>query len=180
MKKQLCLINHAHAYNNMGVVFQKSRKANKAMKAFNKSISLNPDYAEAYSNIGLTFQNQGKLHEAIEFYNKSILLNPKNAEVHQNLSLSLLNNGKFKEGLDEYEWRWKTRSGLLRQRHFSNPIWDGKKSLKGKRVLIWCEQGIGDTLNWSSYLPLITARTEHCIFECQEKIVPLLERSFQK
>ena len=118
------------------------------------------------------------MHEAIEFYNKSILLNPKNAEVHQNLSLSLLNNGKFKEGLDEYEWRWKTRSGLLRQRHFSNPIWDGKKSLKGKRVLIWCEQGIGDTLNWSSYLPLITARTEHCIFECQEKIVPLLERSF--
>ena len=170
--------NHAHAYNNMGVVFKNLGKPSKAMKAFKKSISLNPDYAEAYSNIGLTFQNQGKLHEAIEFYNKSILLNPKNAEVHQNLSLALLNNGKFKEGLDEYEWRWKTRSGLFRQRYFSNPIWDGKKSLKGKRVLIWCEQGIGDTLNWSSYLPLITARAEHCIFECQEKIVPLLERSF--
>ena len=50
--------------------------------------------------------------------------------------------------------------------------------LKGKRILLWFEQGIGDTLNWASRLPLITSQADHCILECQEKLVPLLERSF--
>jgi hypothetical protein len=41
-----------------------------------------------------------------------------------------------------------------------------------------CEQGIGDTINWSSCLSLVTSQAKHCILECQEKLVPLLERSF--
>ena len=61
---------------------------------------------------------------------------------------------------------------------FSQPLWDGEKSLNGKRILLWSEQGIGDTINWSSYLSLVTSQAEHCILECQEKLVPLLERSF--
>ena len=48
----------------------------------------------------------------------------------------------------------------------------------GKRILIWCEQGIGDTMNWSSCLSHITSQAEHVILECQEKLVPLLSRSF--
>ena len=52
--------------------------------------------------------------------------------------------------------------------------------MNGKRILLWCEQGIGDTINWSSCLSLVTSQAEHCILECQEKLVPLLERSFPK
>ena len=64
------------------------------------------------------------------------------------------------------------------RRHFLQPLWDGKKSLHGKRILLWSEQGIGDTINWSSCLPLIASLAGHTILECQEKIVPLLARSF--
>ena len=52
------------------------------------------------------------------------------------------------------------------------------KALMAKEFFFGCEQGIGDTLNWSSCLPLVTAQAEHCILECQEKLVPLLKRSF--
>ena len=58
------------------------------------------------------------------------------------------------------------------------PKWDGKQSLSGKRILLWCEQGVGDTIMWSSCLPLVTSRSKHVILECQEKLVPLLTRSF--
>ena len=44
--------------------------------------------------------------------------------------------------------------------------------------MIWSEQGVGDTMNWSSCLPFVTSQAKHCILECQEKLVPLLERSF--
>ena len=55
------------------------------------------------------------------------------------------------------EWRWKTPKFLSQQRHFLQPIWDGKEDLNDKRILIWYEQGIGDTLNWSFLLPFIAS-----------------------
>ena len=124
------------------------------------------------------FYDQGKVDEAIEAYRKALSFNPNHAEVHQNLSHALLNIGKIKEGFEEYEWRWKTDKFLSTQRHFSRPLWDGKESLHDKRILLWCEQGIGDTINWSSCLPLVTSRAKDCIVECQKKLVPLLQRSF--
>ena len=128
--------------------------------------------------MGIAIQDQGKIDEAIASYTRSIILKPDYAEAHQNLSFMLLKIGKIKEGLDKNEWRWKTSKGLSRQRYFSKPLWDGKTSLKNKKILLWSEQGIGDTMNWSSCLPLVTSQAKHCIMECQEKLVPLLKRSF--
>ena len=76
------------------------------------------------------------------------------------------------------EWRLKIPQKLSMMRSFLQPIWDGKEDLNDKRILIWYEQGIGDTLNWSSCLPLLSSRSKHVILECQEKLIPLLTRSF--
>ena len=73
---------------------------------------------------------------------------------------------------------WKTDDFLSQQRGFLKPLWDRKKSLKGKRILVWSEQGVGDTINWSSCLSHLTSQADYCILECQEKIVSLLARSF--
>ena len=103
---------------------------------------------------------------------------PDFAEGQVGLSTLKLIQKDFSRGFQLYEWRWKTAKGLSRQRHFSKPLWDGKTSLKNKKILLWSEQGIGDTMNWSSCLPLVTSQAKHCIMECQEKLVPLLKRSF--
>ena len=63
-------------------------------------------------------------------------------------------------------------------RHFSQPLWDGKESLKGKRILLWFEQGIGDTLNWASRLPLITSQADHCIFRMSGEISSFIRTIF--
>ena len=170
--------DYALVYNNMGNLLRDQVKLDEAIDAYNKSISLEPDYVESYSNMGITLKYQGKLDQAIEAYNKSISLKPDYAQAHHNLGLALLNKGRVKEGLDECEWRWQTDEFLSQQRYFVQPLWDGKQSLNGKRILLWSEQGIGDTINWSSCLPYVTSQAEHCIVECQEKLVPLLERSF--
>mgnify|MGYP001164079065 FL=1 len=128
--------------------------------------------------MGLTLNDQGKIEEAILAFQKSISLNPNYPETYFNIGLSLLQSGRIKEGLEEYEWRHKTSKGLSRYRHFPQPKWDGKTSLKDKTILLWSEQGIGDTMNWSSCLNLITSRAKHVILECQKKLVPLLSRSF--
>ncbi|MDB2697258.1 tetratricopeptide repeat protein [Alphaproteobacteria bacterium] len=170
--------NYAEAYSNLGVALKDQGRLDDAIQAHKKSISLKSDYADAYNNMGNAFRDKGMFDEAIEVYNKSISIKPEFEKAHQNLTFALLNIGRLKEGLDKNEWRWKTGKFLSTQRHFSQPLWDGKQNLNGKRILLWCEQGIGDTLNWSSCLPLVASKAEHCILECQEKLVPLLKRSF--
>ena len=170
--------NYPDAYNNIGVVLREKNSLDEAIDAYNKALSLNPNYAEAYTNKGIALLEKGMLDQAIEAHKKSIALKPDFVKAHHNLMFPLLNSGKLKEGLDENEWRWKTDELISSQRHFLQPIWDGKQSLNGKRILLWSEQGIGDTLNWSSCIPLITSQAKHCILECPKKLVALLKRSF--
>ena len=178
-KKAILLNPHfAEVYSNMGSALKDQGKLEEAILAHNKALSLKPDYADAYNNLGIALQDQNKIKESIDAYKKALVIKPDDAEIHQNLSFMLLRNGKIKEGLAEYEWRWKTKEGLSRQRFFSKPLWNGETSLKDKKILLWSEQGIGDTMNWSSCLPLVTSLAKHVILECQKKLVPLLSRSF--
>ena len=170
--------NYPDAYNNIGIVLEEKNSLDEAIDAYNKALSLNPNYAEVNTNIGVVLLQKGMLDEAIEAHKKSIALKPDFVKAHHNLMFPLLNSGKLKEGLDENEWRWKTDELISSQRYFLQPIWDGKQSLNGKRILLWSEQGIGDTLNWSSCIPLITSQAKHCILECPKKLVALLKRSF--
>ena len=170
--------NYAEAISNMGNILKDQGKLDEAIEAYNKCISLKPNYAKAYSGLGIALKEQGKLDEAITEHKKALILKPDYAQAHLNLSYALLTSDRLKEGLEEYEWRWKTPKFLSWKRNFFKPLWNGQTSLKGKKILLWCEQGIGDTINWSSYLPLVTSQAEHCIVECQDKLIPLLERSF--
>ena len=170
--------DYADAYNNLGNTLEELGRLDEAEASYTQAIALKPNHASAHNNMGNALQVKGKLDEAIEIYKKSTLLKSDYADAHVNLSYALLNSGRLREGFDEYEWRWKKNDFLSQKRHFSQLMWDGKQSLTGKKILLWCEQGVGDTLMWSSSLPLVTSRAKQCILECQEKLVPLLKRSF--
>jgi len=170
--------DYAEAFNNIGSILKVQGEFDKSIEVFKKALSIKPDNVEASNNLGTTLQIMGNLKGSEASFRQAILWNRDCADIHQNLSLTLLNSGRLKEGLDESEWRWKTPKFLSMQRHFSKPMWDGIQSLKDKRILLWCEQGIGDTLNWSSCLSLLASQAKHCILECQDKLVPLLQRSF--
>ena len=170
--------DYAEACNNMGIALKHQGKLDEAILSYEKALYLRPEYVDPYYNMGIVNQEKGKLDEAIAFYEKTLLLEPVHAEAHQNLGFALLSNGRLADGLKEYEWRWKTAENVNKERQFAKPMWDGRTSLNGKKVLLWCEQGVGDTINWSSRIPLISSQADLCILECQEKLVPLLTRSF--
>ena len=170
--------NSLEAINNIGKSLFSLGFLDKALEYLNKAISINPSYLDSYNNIGVVYMQQGRFEKAIEIFKKGISLSPEQPEIYYNLSFGLLASGKIKEGLEAYEWRKKTEKFLSNKREFSKPEWDGKESLKGKKILVWSEQGIGETIRWSSRLPLLSTKAEKCILECQDKLVPLLKRSF--
>ena len=91
-------------------------------------------------------------------------------------SISLLLQGDYAAGWPLYEWRWKHAVRLYggAPRVFQKPLWLGRESLKGKRILIYWEQGLGDTLQYCRYLPLLADLGALVIFEVQAPLMTLL------
>ena len=89
-----------------------------------------------------------------------------------NRALALLQSGEWEQGWKEYEWRWKT--GLSRQRAFPQPLWDGAP-LRGRRILLYAEQGIGDVLHFVRYAALVKERGGTVIVECHKPVAGILK-----
>ena len=168
----------AEAQNNLGVILTEIGKPEEAVNYLREALKINPKYAEALNNLGVALKNNGELEKAIVAHKEALKIQENYADAHLNLSFAYLNSGKLKQGLTEYEWRWKTPKGIESQRNFIKPTWDGEANLKNKRILIWSEQGIGETLNWSPYLRILSNLADHCILECKPKLIPLLTRSY--
>ncbi|CQR74809.1 TPR repeat-containing protein YrrB [Sporomusa ovata DSM 2662] len=148
----------AAAYNNLGNVLLKLQRLSEAVAMLQQAIALKPDYSDAYINMGNVLQAQGKIEYAIDAYNRAIALNPSNLEVYYNRATAILLNGNLSHGFAEYEWRMK----IPRFHHFyewfdAKPRWSGE-NFAGKRLLVYDEQGFGDSLQFCRYLPLVKAR----------------------
>ena len=134
---------------------------------------LNPRDADAYNNLGAALQEAGKVAEAENALRGALSINPNHMDAHWNLGLALLALGRWREGWVEYEWRRHLREDLGQKRGFPQPAWQGSP-LEGMHVLVLCEQGLGDSIQFIRYVPMLAARGAKVTVECQGKLKPLL------
>ncbi len=172
-KKAISLApNLAIAYNNLGNALQELGNFEDAIVACKQAVTLDDNYEVAYNNMGNALQELGRVEEAIASYQKAIDIN-SNSDAHNGLGMSLLQKGEFTLGFQEYEWRFEHKEF---PRNIGNlPIWDGKSSLKNKTILIRSEQGFGDMLQFSRYVPLVAEKGAKVILESPSALVSLLE-----
>jgi tetratricopeptide (TPR) repeat protein len=163
--------DYAEAHNNLGMAARRGGKLEQAVACYRRALELRPDYAEARSNLGNALKDQGQLDEAAACFEAALRLRPDHAEAHWNRALLWLLRGDFARGWPEYEWRW-TQPGFT-PRPFPQPLWDGGP-LAGRAVLLWAEQGLGDTLHFVRYAALAKARGGRVIVECQPALRRLL------
>jgi hypothetical protein len=88
-------------------------------------------------------------------------------------------HGDFEHGWPEYEWRWKTRDFSSGRRPFTQPQWDGG-SLNGRTILLHAEQGLGDTLQFIRYAPLVAEAAGNIVVECPAPLKRLLRHSLRQ
>ena len=166
--------DHAEVHNNLGTFLQKQGKLDEAIERYKKAITLEPNHTKAHNNFGAALQEQGKYDEAMEYYKRAISLNPDYAEAHMNRSFVLMLTENFEEGWPEYEWRLHTKDRISRT--FKQPLWDGTP-LDSRSILVHAEQGLGDTIQFVRYLPMVQATGGHVVFECQKNLVRLLKNN---
>ena len=85
--------NSANLYNIIGAANKGLGKLDEAIKAYNKTLTIKPDYADAYNNMGNTLKEQGKLNEAIEAFSKALTIKPDYAEAYYNMGGTLQEQG---------------------------------------------------------------------------------------
>lgn len=165
----------AEAHNNLGNALRALGRFEEAMAHFREALRIRPDYAEAFNNLGIVLVYQGQVDEGAACYNRALELKPDYADAHLNRSLVWLAVGDWARGWKEYEWRWKGKK-LQPERNFPEPRWDGT-SLAGKTLLLYAEQGLGDTLQFVRYAPLLQQRGARVVFECPKSLLKILART---
>ncbi len=177
MKQALRLKPDLHmVHNELGMVYAAQGRYQQAMDCYHKTLQLNPDYAEACYNIGCALEGTARFQEALIFYQQAIQKKPDFAEAHVNKALLLLLHGRYAEGWQAYEWRFKRKD--LRGRYWNRygvPLWDGGP-FHGKRLYIQKEQGLGDTIQFARFFPLVKALGGTVIFEAEKPLIPLLKQ----
>ena len=166
------LPNYAGAHSNRGIVLSKLKRFEEALTSYDKAISIQPTYIDAISNRGVALKELKRLDEARDCYNKAISLQPDYADAHRNLSILNLLTGNYEDGWKQNEWRWKTN---INQKKFNQPLWLGEQSLKDKTILLYAEQGLGDTIQFSRYVPLVARLGAKVILEVPKNLVNLLK-----
>lgn len=169
-------LQNVDAFINLGNACWAQGNLKEALQCFSSAIALRPDSFGIYNNVGNVLRDIGEPQLALNAFNQALALNPDCADAHWNQSLTLLMMGRLKEGWEKYEWRWHTKEAMPRS-SFTQAMWQGE-SLAGKTILVWSEQGVGDSLRLASCLPDIIAASGHCIVECDVRLVALFQRSF--
>lgn len=157
--------------NNLGNALQEQADFEGAIDCYQKVLALQPDAADTHCNLARVLTLQGQIESATSHYCRAIQLAPNCVEYHCAIASTLLLQGNFIDGLSEYEWRWGLRDA--RPRSFVQPLWEGSK-LHGSTILLYAEQGFGDTLQFVRYATLVAQQGARVIVECQKSLVRLL------
>jgi tetratricopeptide (TPR) repeat protein len=141
------------ARNNRGAVLVELDRLDEAISDFDAVTARQPDHAEAHHNRGMVLYRLDRPTEAIRSHDIAIALG--NAEALWSKSLCLLSIGDFEQGWELYECRFANTVRLARTELAMLPRWNGRSCVDGKTILVHAEQGLGDTLQFCRYVPML-------------------------
>lgn len=175
MRAQKLAPNNPDVYNNLGNILQRLDRFEDARRCFDQALTLKPDFITALQNRGAANFWAGESERALSEYAVCAEAAKDPTEFYFQLGMMQLRAGNFEQG-------WPLMENRLRRPHYAalakaSPQWRGEK-LSGKRLLVICEQGLGDTIQFVRYLPMLRERCEAktLVFACQKALHKLLRR----
>lgn len=163
---------------NRGVAFLALDKSEDALVSFNMAVNVNPFNEKALFNRGAALRNLKRYQEAEHQYDEAIKLKPDYAQAYFNKAAIRLILGDFKNGWDLYQYRWKKRD-FEDYRYSQIKKLESINNLENKKILIWYEQGMGDTIQFSRYIPKLINLGALITFEVQKDLVSFFQGQFE-
>lgn len=168
---------NANAYSNMGFALKRQNKNLEAIHCYLKAIELNPKHTDAYYNLGIAYKDNLQIKKSIECYKKVLEIDSKYSDVHLNLAISFLLDRNFNDGWREYEKRSTVLEIQDKMTPHLKPKWRGE-SLEGKNIYVIHEQGFGDIIQFSRFLPYLKRiGAEKIFFKSRPEMINLFKQS---
>ena len=173
-----CEPERYEAYFGRGLVWDEMSEPSMAIQSYADALERNPAFAQAFNNMGIAFQNLGVESAALECFDNALALEPASGDFRTNKGLLCLQYGQWEEGWQYFESRWQTKAMHKLIWHFDCPLWLGKEALNGKTLLVHCEQGMGDTIQFCRFVPLLLALGAKVTLAVQAPLQTLMEANF--
>lgn len=165
--------NHSITLNNYCNCLQKLGRLEEALDLCEKSLAHEPNLIGALLNKGVILRKLGKIDQALKVFRQILKRNPTHSDAQFNVGFCLLYQGKWEEAWPYYEWRWKMKECKAKKLLEEKP-WTGQL-LKRKTILLYHEQGYGDTIQMSRYASILSAQGARVILKAQSSMVELLK-----
>jgi len=169
---------------NLGALYEREGRPESALNVARQVLLLQPHSAERYFTCSSRMYDCGRFAEAGALQQRCSLIAPKDRRFHNNAAILALKAGDYQAGLKLYEDRfYAPKPPSMRERtlkppkSFDLPLWEPGAGGR-QRVLLWAEQGLGDEIWGLSYLTALAGREEEFAVECDERLIPLLRRTF--
>ncbi len=144
------------------------------------AVHLAPEHPYALRILGSALMNANRLEEAEHWLRRALARQPGLALAELDLAFTLLLAGRWREGWSWYARRWNDTARLQRPAYWRpDAEWAGPAAqpLAGRRVLVYSEQGLGDTLQFARYLPLLQQQGAQVHLDAPAPLVRLLEHA---
>ncbi len=174
------------ALNNRANVSLECGNMHQALDGFSKIIEICPGDPRGHYGSGLIFLEQSQYEKAIIYFERAKNLDMAFADARHSLALARLYSGDFQRGWLEYESRLE-QSGFrssLRKNPQSLDLyerllhWGSPEQAVEEPLAIWCEQGIGDQLLFSTLLQELVSTGKKFIYEVDNRLIKAYKRVF--
>jgi Flp pilus assembly protein TadD len=158
---------------NLGIALSDQGKFDEAAHWLESALEVQPDSAEALQNVGMNLARQRRWAEAVDYYERAVQIQPDNPDPHMTFACVLIGAGDYARGWPAYEWRLKRRENKGARVNLT--FWNGD-DFREQTILLHFEQGLGDTLQFVRFAPMVKRRGGRVVLLCQTALVRLLSR----
>lgn len=155
----------------LGAVLAKLARFSDSLEAFSTAERLRSGPSVRAAR-GIALIAMARPVEAAVEFEHALADRPDDVGLHWNLGFARLMAGDYERGWPEFDWRRRDNHAEPPWRPFPQPLWQGEP-LNGRTILLYAEQGLGDTLQFLRYVPLVAARGGRVVLEVQRPLLPL-------
>jgi len=150
-------------------------KFDECIPGFTKLIDMHPLIIASYIQRGRAHWEMKRWDLAQADFEKALHHDPDTADAKWTMGLMAMQRGEFKRGWELYDERWNSTSFASPRLKTRLPEWRPYRAYQS--VLVWCEQGIGDQLLYSSLLKKVKSCTEKVTVMIDIRLAGLLQRA---
>jgi len=143
---------NAALWEQYGILRNRENKYEDAILLFERCLSLGWESVTLFNSLAFAHVKSGNVKTALPYFEQALRINSNDSAIRYSYGMALLSDEQFPQGWKEFEYRVIAKDNIRFKHPSETTTWDGTTSLKGKTILVYHEQGLGDTIQFSRYI----------------------------